>query len=63
MKIQNKYHYYSSALLASIIPAIELGIGAYYNGNCPINQLIATYMIVAGSCGLLLVGLAILLAM
>ncbi|UJR25537.1 hypothetical protein I4U23_006883 [Adineta vaga] len=52
-----------STLLAAIIPCIELGIGLYYKGQCPIDQRIPTYMIVAGICGLALVGLSIFLAL
>ncbi|CAF0733554.1 unnamed protein product [Adineta steineri] len=51
-----------STLLASIIPLVELGIGLHYKGECPIDQRIPTYMIVAGVCGLVLVGLSIFLA-
>ncbi|CAF3098939.1 unnamed protein product [Rotaria socialis] len=51
-----------SALLASIIPIIQLSIGLYFKGMCPIDQRIPTYMIVAGSCGLALAGLTIFLA-
>ncbi|CAF3357879.1 unnamed protein product [Rotaria sp. Silwood1] len=51
-----------SALLASIIPLIQLIIGAYYKGDCPIDQRIPTYMIVSGVCGLALTGIAILLS-
>jgi hypothetical protein len=40
-----------------------LSIGLYYKGGCPIDQRIATYMIVAGICGLALAGLSIFLAM
>ncbi|CAF5175870.1 unnamed protein product [Rotaria magnacalcarata] len=53
---------FRSALLASIIPIIQLSIGLYFKGMCPIDQRIPTYMIVAGSCGLALAGLAIFLA-
>jgi hypothetical protein len=52
----------SSTLLASIIPMVQLGIGLYYKGQCPIDQRIPTYMIVSGICGLALVGLSIFLA-
>ncbi|CAF0917962.1 unnamed protein product [Adineta ricciae] len=52
-----------STLLASIIPIIELAIGLSYKGQCPIDQRIPTYMIVAGICGLALVGLSVLLAL
>ncbi|CAF3425545.1 unnamed protein product [Rotaria socialis] len=51
-----------STLLASTIPIIQLGIGLNYKGQCPINQQIPTYMIVAGICGLALVGLSLLIA-
>jgi hypothetical protein len=42
---------------------IQLIIGLYYKGDCPIDQRIPTYMIVSGICGLTLAGLSILLAM
>jgi hypothetical protein len=48
-------------LIASIIPIIQVSIGATYNGNCPIDQRIGTYMIVAGSVGLVLAALSLLL--
>ncbi|CAF0967688.1 unnamed protein product [Rotaria magnacalcarata] len=52
-----------STLLASIVPIIQLGIGLNYKGLCPINQHISTYMIVAGICGLALVGLSLLISL
>ena len=53
---------FSSTLLASIIPIIKLGIGLYYKDQCPIDQRIPTYMIVAGIAGLAMAALAVLLA-
>ncbi|CAF2424755.1 unnamed protein product [Rotaria sp. Silwood2] len=50
-----------STLLASIIPIIQLGVGLYYKGKCPIDQHIPTYMIVAGVCGLALAALSLFL--
>jgi len=49
--------FYSSTLILSIIPIIQVSIGATYNGDCPIDQRIPTYMIVAGSVGLVVVAL------
>jgi hypothetical protein len=63
MKMKEISFLYSSTILASIIPIIQLGIGLYYKGDCPIDQRIPTYMIVAGVCGLALVGLSIFLAL
>ncbi|CAF0849412.1 unnamed protein product [Rotaria sp. Silwood1] len=51
-----------STLFASIIPIIQLGIGLHYKGQCPIDESIPTYMIVAGICGLALVALSLFLA-
>lgn len=62
MKIKEISFFYSSVLVAAVIPALQLAFGVYYNGQCPIDQRIPTYMIVAGATGLALVTLAILLA-
>ena len=62
-KTEGECSIFSSTLLASIVPIFQLGFGLYYKGECPINQHIPTYLIVAGACGLALVGLAILLAL
>ncbi|CAF1343612.1 unnamed protein product [Adineta steineri] len=51
-----------SVIILSCIPIIELVIGLYYKGECPINQLIATYMIGIGICGLILVALSLFLS-
>jgi hypothetical protein len=50
-------------LIAAVIPIIQLAIGVSYNGRCPIDQNIATYLIVAGATGLALAGLSVLLAL
>jgi hypothetical protein len=50
-------------LIAAVIPAIELGVGLYYKGQCPIEQRIPTYLIIAGICGLVLVALGVFLAL
>ncbi|CAF0860634.1 unnamed protein product [Rotaria sordida] len=51
-----------SSLLGSIIPLIQLIIGAYYREDCTIDQRIPTYMIVSGACGLAMTGFTILLS-
>jgi len=52
-----------STLIASIIPILQLAVGWYYNGQCPIQQKIPTYLIVSGVCGLALVALSVLMAL
>ena len=59
----NEVLYCSSAVIASIIPLIQLIIGSYYQGECRIDQRIPTYMIISGVCGLILAALSVFAAM
>ena len=44
-----------------IVPILELAIGIAYRDQCPVNSSIPIYLIVAGACGLAVVGLAIMI--
>jgi hypothetical protein len=58
-----KYNFlYSSIVVTAIIPIIQLAIGLKYKDQCRIQTLIPTYMIVAGICGLIVVGILIFLS-
>ena len=59
----NKYLICRSIVITSIIPLIQLIVGAMYKDQCRIQPLIPTYMIVAGVCGLIVVGILIFLSL
>lgn len=52
----NQSHVFSLIALSAIIPAFQLGLGVHYEGQCPVDERISTYMIVAGGSGLILAG-------
>ena len=42
-----------------VIPILQLAIGAAYQNQCPVNPNIPVYLIVAGACGCVSIGLAV----